>query len=356
MKIENIKLESIALPYKKPLITASNQFYTAHGFLVVASGDNGHEGYGYIDVFPRTGETIGSVKYAVEKVLKPVLVGKDIEDLAALGQLINRTMIDNRRVKGGIDIALYDLLAKSFGAPLYVLLGGLAKKEVTVITMVSVAEPEEMAQECRDLVKQGFSALKLKVSGKIEPDLERVAAVRDAVGKDVFIKIDSNEAFDAKSAIRLAAGLTELGVAIFEQPISRFHAQAFAQVKNHSSIKIEADQSASSVHEAYQLIRENACDSINTSILKAGGVHQARQIADMCALTGVECGLSNIAGCMVGDAAALHLALSAPGVSQFCEIGEFERISDDPFTGIQVVNGKLKVPDGPGLGVSRTGS
>ena len=180
--------------------------------------------------------------------------------------------------------------------------------------------------------------------------------MRDAVGKDIFIKVDSNEAFDAKSAIRMAAGLAELGVAVFEQPISRFHTQAFAEVKNHSSIKIEADQSASSVHEAYQLIREGSCDSINTSILKAGGVHAARQIADMCALTGVECGVSNIAGCMVGDAAALHLALSAPGVSQFCEIGEFEVITGDPFTGIQVVDGKLKVPEGPGLGVTRTDS
>ena len=353
MKIQNIQLESLELPYKKPLITASNQFYTAYGFLVTVSSDNGLEGHGYIDVFPRTGETIGSARYAIEEVMKPVLVGKNVEDLASLGLLMNRTMIDNRRVKGGIDIALYDLLAKSFGAPLYVLLGGLAKKEVTIIKMVSLAQPDEMAQECRELLAQGFSALKLKVSGKIEPDLERVAAVRDAVGKDVFIKIDSNEAFDAKSAIRLAAGLAELGVAIFEQPISRFHTQAFAEVKNHSSIKIEADQSASSVHEAYQLIRKGACDSINTSILKAGGIHAARQIADMCALTGIECGVSNIAGCMVGDAAALHLALSAPGVSQYCEIGEFEVISDDPFTGMQVVDGKLKVPEGPGLGVTR---
>jgi L-alanine-DL-glutamate epimerase-like enolase superfamily enzyme len=353
MKIEEVKLEPVELPYKKPLITASNQFYTAYGFLVIASSD-GLQGYGYIDVFPRTGETVGSARYAVEEVLKPVLVGKDLEDLSALSQRMNRTMIQNRRAKGGIEIALYDLLARSLGAPLYVLLGGLAKKEITVIKMVSVAEPEEMARECRELVGEGFSALKLKVSGSVEPDLKRVAAVRDAVGRDVFIKVDANEAFDTKSAIRMAAGLAELEVSVFEQPISRFHTEALAEIKNRSTIKIEADQSADSVHEAYKLISANMCDSINTSILKAGGVQQAKQIADMCALTGVDCGVSNTAGCMVGDAAALHLALSAPGVSAFCEIAEFETISGDPFSGIRVVNGKLKVPEGPGLGVTRT--
>ena len=200
-------------------------------------------------------------------------------------------------------MALYDLLGKCYGAPLYVLLGGLVRKEITVIKMVSVGSPMEMARECRELVGEGYRALKLKVRGEVGLDLARVTAVRDAVGPDIFIKVDANEAFDAKSAIRMAAGMAELGVSVFEQPLSRHHEVALAEVKAQSSIKIEADQSASSVHEAFRLIRDNACDSINTGILKAGGVQQVRQITDMCALTGTECGLSNIAACMVGDAA-----------------------------------------------------
>jgi L-alanine-DL-glutamate epimerase-like enolase superfamily enzyme len=354
MKITDLRVESLELPYKKPLITATNQFYSSNGFLVSVESDSGHTGYGYVDVFPRTGETVGSARYAIEEIVRPLLVGEPIEDLARLSALINYRMVDNRRAKGGVEIALYDLLGKQYGAPLYVLFGGLVRTEITVIKMVSVGSPLEMAQECLELVGRGYRALKLKVKGEVKLDLERVAAVRDAVGSDVYIKVDANEAFDLKSAIRMAAGMAELGVAVFEQPVPRNHHQILAEVRAQSGVKIEADQSAGSVHEAFRLIRDNACDSINTGILKAGGMQQTRQIADMCAISGTDCGLSNIAACMVGDAALLHLALSSPGISEFCEIGECEGLTGDPFTGIQVVDGKLGVPEGPGLGVTRS--
>ena len=354
MKITDLQVETLELPYKKPLITATNQFYSSNGFLVSVESEAGLTGYGYIDVFPRTGETMGSARYAIEEIMRPLLVGQPIEELARLSALINYRMMDNRRAKGGVEMALYDLLGKSYGAPLYVLLGGLVRKEITVIKMVSVGQPLEMARECRELVGQGYRALKLKIRGEVGLDLARVTAVRDAVGPDIYIKVDANEAFDEKSAVRMAAGMAELGVTVFEQPVPRHHYGALAEVKRQSSIRIEADQSASAVHEAFRLIRENGCDSINTGILKAGGIQQTRQIADMCALAGIECGLSNIAACMVGDAALLHVALSSPGVSEFCEIGECEALTGDPFTGIKIVDGKLGVPEGPGLGVTMT--
>jgi L-alanine-DL-glutamate epimerase-like enolase superfamily enzyme len=81
--------------------------------------------------------------------------------------------------------------------------------------MVSVDDPDAMADEARAIVRDGL-ALKLKMSGKIELDLPRVAKVRNAVGDEVFIKVDANEAYDAKTAIRLARGLADHGVEMFE--------------------------------------------------------------------------------------------------------------------------------------------
>ena len=104
--------------------------------------------------------------------------------------------------------------------PLFLMLGGRYRKEIKVIKMVSVDAPEAMAEEAKQLVREGLS-LKLKVSGKIDQDLPRVAAVRKAVGDDVFIKVDANEAYDAKTAIRLAKGLADHGVEVFEQPVPR---------------------------------------------------------------------------------------------------------------------------------------
>ena len=354
MKIVAIEISQLKLPYIKPLITSANQFFNAEGLLLEAHSDNGLIGYGYIDVFPRTGETMGSAQYAIETVLKPKLLGQDLKELARIKQSINRAFMGNRRVKSGVETALYDLIAKSLHVPVYVLLGGRVKQEIKIIRLMSLDEPDKMAEDARRIIGEGISALKLKVSGEYHLDVKRVSKVRDAVGSGIFLKVDANEAFDAKSAIRLAKSLADLGVEIFEQPVPRSHMQALLEVKNKSPIKIEADQSAGSVTEAFQLIQNGIVDSINTSVHKAGGLVEARQIAELCGLSGVSCHLGNTAGCMIGDAAALQLAASSVSISPVCELGEFATITGDPFTGLQVKHGLLSVPEGDGLGIQNT--
>jgi len=257
----------------------------------------------------------------------------------------------NPRAKAALETALCDALAKSVHVPLYLLLGGRYRSEIKVIKMVSVDKPDAMAEEAKQLVRQGL-ALKLKMSGRIEQDLPRVAKVRDAVGDGVFIKVDANEAYDAKTAIRLAKGLADQGVEIFEQPVPRDHFDALREVKRHSPIKIEADQSARTVADAYTLIKNGMIDAINTSVQKVGGIQEVKKIAELCEMNGVRCALSNTAGSMVGDAAAVHLAASTPGITPLCELGEFEVITGDPFVGLKVTQGAIEVPAGEGLGVS----
>jgi L-Ala-D/L-Glu epimerase len=225
---------------------------------------------------------------------------------------------------------------------------------VKVIKMISVDKPEMMANEAKQVAHEGL-ALKLKMSGKINLDLPRVTKVRDAVGDAVFIKVDANEAYDAKTAIRLAKGLADHGVEIFEQPVPRDQFDALAEVKKHSPIKIEADQSVRSFADAQTLIKNRMIDSINTGIAKIGSIGEVRRIAELCEASGIRCALSNTAGSMVGDAAAVHLAASIPGISPLCELGEFEVVSGDPFFGLTVERGSIKVPEGEGLGVSLRG-
>ncbi|MGH7768168.1 MAG: mandelate racemase/muconate lactonizing enzyme family protein [Candidatus Binatia bacterium] len=221
-----------------------------------------------------------------------------------------------------------------------------------IIRFVGLAVPEVMAEDARQLVERGFAAVKLKISGELKLDTARVAAVRKAVGDDVFIKVDANEAYETKSALRLAKKLADFNVAILEQPVPRAQIQALKEIKLKSPIQIEGDQSANSVAEAYRLIQQGAVDSINTSPQKAGGFAEARRIAELCSIGGVACHLSNTAGCMVGDAAALHLAVSCGSISSLCELGEFETVDNDPFQGLTVKDGVVSLSEEPGLGVA----
>ena len=354
MKIELIQTKKLEMPYTRPLITATNHFTMARGLLVTVGTHQGVEGYGYADLFPRAGETPETAEHVIESVLKAKVVGKELEDLGRLRAEMDHALTGHPRAKAALEGAMYDALARSYHIPLHVMLGGKFRGEIGVIKMVSVGDPETMAEEARVLASEGL-ALKLKVGGKIDKDLPRVAAVRNAVGDGVFIKIDANEAYDAKTAIRLAKKLADLGVEVFEQPVPRDQLDALWEVKRHAPIKIEADQSVRSASDAQFLIKNRMIDAINTGIAKIGSIAEVRRIAEMCAMNGIRCALSNTAGSMVGDAAAVHLAASTPGIAPLCELGEFEVISGDPFFGLTVADGSINVPDGEGLGVSLRG-
>jgi L-alanine-DL-glutamate epimerase-like enolase superfamily enzyme len=354
MKIARLETRVLEMPYTKPLVTATNNFTVARGLLVTVGTDAGIEGYGYSDVFPRTGETPETAQHVIQSVLKSDVVGKELEDLARIRAKIDRTLTGHPRAKAALESAMYDALARSCHIPLFVMLGGRFRSEIQVIKMVSIGSPEAMAEEGKQLVGEGL-ALKLKVGGKIEQDLPRVAAVRKAIGDHVFIKVDANESYDAKTAIRLAKGMADLGVEVFEQPVPRDHFDALWEVKRHSPIKIEADQSVRTLADAQMLIKNRMVDSINTGIPKIGSIGEVRRIAELCEMNGIRCALSNTAGSMVGDAAAVHLAASTPGISPLCELGEFEAITGDPFFGLAVAKGTISVPEGEGLGVSLRG-
>jgi L-Ala-D/L-Glu epimerase len=354
MKIAQIETQALEMPYTKPLVTATNNFTVARGLLVKVITDCGIEGYGYSDLFPRTGETPQTAQHVIESVLKAKLFGKELEDLVRLRADIDRTLTGNPRAKAALETAMHDALARSYHIPLFLMLGGRYRSEIKVIKMVSVGDPDAMAEEAKQLVGAGLS-LKLKVGGKIEKDMPRVAAVRKAVGEEVFIKVDANESYDAKTAIRLAKGLADYGVEVFEQPVPRDQLDALWEVKKHAPIKIEADQSARSFADVQMMIKNRMVDSVNTGIPKVGSIGEVRRIAELCEANGIGCALSNTAGSMVGDAAAVHLAASTPGIAPLCELGEFEVITGDPFFGLSVEKGTITVPEGEGLGVSLRG-
>ena len=295
MKIKEIETRALEMPYTKPLVTATNNFTVARGLLVTVVTETGIEGYGYSDLFPRTGETPQTAQHVIESVLKAQVIGKELENLARIRADIDHTLTGNPRAKAALETAMYDALARSYHMPLSVMLGGRYRSEIKVIKMVSVGAPEAMAEEAKQLARDGL-ALKLKVGGKIEQDLPRVASVRKAVGDGVFIKVDANEAYDAKTAIRFAKGLADHGVEVFEQPVPRDQFDALWEVKKHSPIKIEADQSIRTVADAHTVIKHRMVDSINTGIAKIGSIGDVRRIAELCEMNGIRCALSNTAG------------------------------------------------------------
>lgn len=351
MKCVEIRVTATNLEMKKAVATATKSMQHIQGLTVSVTTDDGVIGFGYVDVFPRAGETPESVRHAIEVVFKPILLGRDLEELPRLSAEMKHHMTGNARAKSAIEGALYDALARSLRMPLYMLLGGRYRDDISLIQTIGAGDPDEMADDAKDATRRGFG-LKLKITGDPQLDLLRVARVRDAIGGGVFMKVDANESYDAKGAIRLAKQMADHGVDTFEQPVPRRHLDALWEVTRNSPINIEADQSVRDVEDAYALISNRMVDSISTGIRRIGSLQEVRLIAEMCASAGMRCVISSTAGSMVADAMAVHLVASTPSIEPIAELAGFDAILGDPFTGLRIEEGLLPVPTGDGIGVN----
>ena len=133
MKIASIDTRALEMPYTKPLVTATNNFTVARGLLVTVGTDDGIQGYGYSDLFPRTGETPETAQHVIEAVLKAKVIGRELEELARVRADIDHTLTGNPRAKAALETAMYDALARCYHVPLSVMLGGRYRSEIKVI-------------------------------------------------------------------------------------------------------------------------------------------------------------------------------------------------------------------------------
>jgi len=133
MKIAQIETRTLEMPYTKPLVTATNNFTVARGLLVKAITDAGVEGYGYSDLFPRTGETPETARHVIEAVLKPKVIGRELEELARIRADMDHARTGNPRAKAALEIALYDALARSAHVPLDLMLSGRYRSAIKMI-------------------------------------------------------------------------------------------------------------------------------------------------------------------------------------------------------------------------------
>lgn len=123
---------------------------------------------------------------------------------------MQKALVHNTSAKAAVDMALWDLLGQKYSAPVYRMLGGARRNIVTDIT-ISVNPPEEMARDARTAVQRGYDCLKVKVGIDPELDVARLAAVRQAVGRDIKLRIDANQAWNAKQAVRILNQMQEKG-------------------------------------------------------------------------------------------------------------------------------------------------
>jgi muconate cycloisomerase len=332
--------------------------------LLRVTDDAGRVGLGEASVTPVwSGESQSGVLSFVREELAPLLVGADPFDIEWVSRRMDRGVFANSFAKGAVEMALLDLQGQALGVPVYKLLGGrsggpeTADAGIRLKFVVGAVEPQVAAERARRMVERGWRAIKVKVGRHDHPraDIERLRAVRQAIGPDVWLSVDANGGYTVAQAVWAAAHLEPLDVALFEQPTRRGDHAAMAEVRRRSGIPIMADESVFTPADALEVIRHGAADVLSIYPGKHGGVRPTQQIAKLAEAAGIPCTIGSNLEREVATAAMAHVTVATANIQ--CErfpgdlIGPvyYEAcLSKEP---LRYKADRLWVPETPGLGV-----
>ncbi len=355
MKITDIELGMLRVPLKTPFKTALRTVDTVEDVVVLIRTDSGHTGYGEAPATAViTGDTHGSIIEAIDRFIKPRLIGQEVANLNRNCALVQSSLERNTSAKAAVEIALYDLWAQLHDAPLYQMLGGGDPVITTDIT-ISVDYIDKMVADSLSAIDRGFESLKIKVGKDIGLDVERVKAIHAAVQGRALLRLDANQGWTAKQAVQAMRTLEEAGVVLelLEQPVKAADISGLKYVTDRVNTPVMADESVFNPGQVFDLIQQRAADIINIKLMKTGGLSNAIRIADIAAIYGVSC----MIGCMIESsisvAAAVHLAVAKSDVITKVDLDGPSLGRFNPVTGgVHFNESEITISEAPGLGIT----
>jgi L-alanine-DL-glutamate epimerase-like enolase superfamily enzyme len=296
-----------------------------------------------------THETRESIEHFLRRASRD-LVGADETDLSAVHGAMEGIAKGNTSAKAAIDMAVYDLLGKRDDSRLFERLGGEGDGSVLTDMTIGIEDQEETVRRATAHCENGFRALKLKVGLDLVSDIKRMAAVRDAVGAGIEMRVDANQGYSVEQAVLFCEEMHTLGVVLVEQPVDADDYSGLKAVKVRSPVPIMADECLKTVADARKVAAEGVADIINIKLMKSGGIFPALEIDRVAR----DAGITTMIGCM-GEiqqsiAAGLHFALGSDNV-KFVDLDSHFSMINDPSSGLGFEDGRLTVSDRAGLGM-----
>ena len=344
--IRSLSADRLRIPFRRPFVTASGMWLERETWLLQLTTMDGRIG---------VGEAVldGDATEVMETLLAALI--REAVDTATTGELPAREDLElhgtpGRALNAALEAARLDLETPE----------GRGPEETDVVgvnaTLPSLG-PEAMAEAARQSVEAGFATLKLKGGAERETDVlvDRVAAVRRAVGPDIALRLDANGAWDPPTAEDRIQAVARFDLEYVEQPLQPGDDDALADLRRRVPVPLAADESVESVRAARDLIERDAADVLVVKLARVGGPAAAREIADLAAGRGVRVVLSNLFETGVGVAAAIAVAAGLPAIDPegapdhgLATAGLLEH--DLLAASLVVEDGRISAPGGEGSG------
>ncbi len=377
MKITSIKSHVLRYELDKEL-GYSQQYYkhrTAH--LVEVETDEGITGWG--ECFG-PGNIALANKYIVEKVIQPLIKGDDPLKKEYIWHKVYNLLRDSGQ-KGmpiqalsGIDIALWDILAKKSNLPLYQLLGGKTNDKIPVYgygMMLQKKTVEELCElfknEASQIKEKNFKAMKMKIGMGPKEDLKLVSAVRDAIGSEFKLMVDANHAYNKNDALYVGKGLDEMNIYWFEEPVAPEDYDSYKELKEKLKTNIAGGEAEFTKYGWNQLIKNNCIDIAQPEVCGLGGITEYLKVSALAQSNFIPI-VNHVWGSALSVAVNLHLLTTLPdmpgGLFPTKSMLEFDTteknifitdLAEEKFSILDQVknnNGFASVTDNIGIGIN----
>ena len=366
MKITEVITHQLLVNVDEPFTSSRGWYYKTKGALVVEiRTDTGLIGWG--DCYGPAAVN----RSIIDNVFKAVLIGRDPFDVEVLWEeLYNK--IKDYGLSGfsissisGIDIALWDIIGKAVNQPIHKLIGGAFRTQLQAYATGLYFKDmnrlnEEAVEEAKGYVTQGFKAIKMKIGlGSITRDIDRVAAVRDAIGPDVHLMVDANHCFNVPQAIAIGRELQKLDIFWFEEPISPEDLDGYVEVTAKLDMAIAGGENEFTKFGFRRILERRAMDIVQPDVCAAGGITECKKIAALAQASSIQC-VPHAWGTAIGLSATMHylasLPFTPPCLVPVPPMLEYEQTFNpfrDELSSADLTHkgGFVTVPNGPGLGI-----
>ncbi|HZQ10493.1 MAG TPA: enolase C-terminal domain-like protein [Anaerolineae bacterium] len=281
-------------------------------------------------------------------------MGRDAAEIERIMDDLDAVVRGSSYAVTAVGDALYDLLAKLLGVPLYTLLGGLYRDRVQMVWSIGMKATSEMEKEANAVKERGYRKVKIKVgSPNPQDDIEHARAVRQVLGKENSFRIDANAGYTFKDALSTILAMKELELEFVEQPLPIWDLDGLRKLSEIVNLPIMADESVNTPQSALELVKRQAAAIFDIKLAKHGGVYYARKIAAIAKTANIPLYAGNQPASSIGAATAIHFFAATKNViAGDFNIGPDGWLADDIVTKPLALEGPFAlVPPGVGIGV-----
>lgn len=364
MKINSIDIYILSDKLKESFYFSQWEYSERRICIIRITSDSGHvgwgEGYG----------PAGVIRAGIEHLM-PFVIGMNPLEIETIWSIMYRRTLDFARrgtlvaSMSAIDVALWDLKGKILGQPVHLMLGGKKRNAIVPYATgmyfsngTNGKQGAMLSKEAKQYADLGYKAMKMKVGLGIEEDIEHVKMVRKAIGPNINLMIDANHAYNLREAVHLAKAVEPYNIYWFEEPISPEYYGQYAELRSKTTIPIAGGECEYLRFGFQTLLQSNSVDIIQPDICATGGLTEAKRIAALASVYGVEV-VPHTWGTGIAIAAALHFVYNldtVPGRLKpptcYVEYDRTENGLRDELTHTDMVfeNGEIQISDAPGLG------